>query len=152
MTIRSLYHLIAVFLIFSCSTSERESDSAADDLTPEQQEVSDLEDRVIEVHDEVMPQLGTLVSLKEQLEAKNKELASSGDAGAKDQVIINSLVIENLDQAHEGMMDWMRKFEPVDLEGDPEANVKYLQQELDKISSVKQQVNNAISGAEDLIN
>jgi len=150
MTIRSFYHLIAVIFIFSCSTSTRESDQESS-LTPEQQEVSELEDQVIAMHDEVMPQLGTLMSLKDQLESQNEELESSGESDAKDQVIINSLVIENLDQAHQSMMDWMRNFQGVDLAGDPTANLQYLEEELEKINSVKQQVTSAISAADEIL-
>ena len=149
MTIRSFYHLIAIFIVFSCSGSAREQDSKA--LSAEQQEVSELEDQVIAIHDEVMPRMGTLVSLKDQLISKNSALETSGNQGAKDLVIINSLVIDNLDQAHESMMDWMRNFEPVDLEGDPDINKTYLQEELVKINSVKELVENAIEAAEEAL-
>ncbi len=145
MLTRTIYYFIALFLTFSCSNASRETDS---NLSPEQQEVSNLEDQVIEVHDQVMPQMGTLMTLKEQLEAKNETLQSAGTAEAEDQVIVNSLVIEQLDLAHEGMMSWMRSFEPIDIDGDSEGNREYLQQELDKIDSVKKLVDDAITAAE----
>lgn len=151
MTIRSFYYLIVIFITISCSTSTRESDAESGNLSPEQQKVSDLEEQVIEVHDEVMPRMGTLVSLKEQLESENIKLESSEQAGAQDQVIVNSLVMENLDTAHESMMDWMRNFQGVDLGGDPNANLEYLQEELDNINMIKQQVEDAIAAAEETL-
>ena len=150
MTIRNICYFIAILTVFSCSSSTQESDQSQE-LTAEQKQLSDLEDQVIAIHDEVMPAMGTLISLKEQLETKNSELETSGDLNAKDQVIVNSLVIDNLDQAHESMMDWMRNYEPVDLDQDYQQNLIYLQEELEKISAVKELSDNAIAAAEETL-
>jgi hypothetical protein len=138
-------------MVYSCSSSTQENTSASRELTAEQQEVSDLEDQVIAVHDEVMPLMDQLISLQEELKTKNADLESSGDADAKDQVIVNSLIIDNLSQAHEGMMDWMRKYEPVDLEADHAANMNYLQEELEKITAVQELTDMAITAAEETL-
>lgn len=151
MTIRNICYFIAILMVYSCSSSTQENSSASRELTVEQQEVSDLEDQVIAVHDEVMPLMDKLISLQEELKTKNADLESSGDAYAKDQVIVNSLIIDNLAQAHEGMMDWMRKYEPVDLEADNVANMNYLQEELEKITAVQELTDNAITAAEETL-
>lgn len=138
-------------MLFSCLPSTQESQSEPEELTAEQQEVSDLEDQVIAVHDEVMPKLDKLVSLQEQLIAKNADLEASDNADAQDQVIVNSLIIDDLLQANEGMMDWMRNYEPVDLEADYQANMNYLQEELEKITAVQELTNKAIAAAKETL-
>ncbi|TDI69093.1 MAG: hypothetical protein E2O88_05605 [Bacteroidetes bacterium] len=143
--------LLLILGLFSCSSSTKEQGSDEVVLSPEQQQVKDLENKVLDIHDEVMPQMGTLVSLKEQLQAKNQTLSSSNHPDAYDQVILNDLVITNLDQAHEEMMDWMRNYQRIDISGDVNANRDYLQKEKAKIASVQGHVNNAIKSAQEAL-
>ena len=138
-------------MLLSCSTSTPETADEKIKLTPQQQELKDLESRVLHIHDEVMPLMGSLIVLKEKVENLNKELESSGTDEAADQVIINDMIINNLDQAHESMMSWMRNYEPVDLDQDSQENMRYLQEELEKINSIKEMTDNAISAAEETL-
>jgi hypothetical protein len=140
-----------ILVLFSCSSSTKEQGPDEIELNPGQQQIRDLEIKVLDIHDEVMPLMATLVSLKTQLEANNQILSSSKDSNANDQVIINNLVITNLDQAHEEMMNWMRNYQRIDIEIDTEYNSNYLKEEQVKIESVQDQVNNAIKSAEELL-
>ena len=143
--------LLLILGLFSCSSSTKEQGSDEVVLSPEQQQVKDLENKVLDIHDEVMPQMGTLVSLKEQLQAKNQTLSSSNHPDAYDQVILNDLVITNLDQAHQEMMNWMRNYQRIDISGDTAANLNYLQDQQAKIESVQDQVISAIKSAEEAL-
>jgi len=138
---------LLIVILFSCNQSTNENTATDIELTPEQLQVKELEAKVLETHDEVMPLMGSLVALKEQLETKIQELSNSQDSEAADQVIINNLVINNLDVAYELMMDWMRNYHPVDINSNSEANLKYLQEEMEKIIEVQKQVNNAMQSA-----
>lgn len=66
-----------------------------------QDEVSELKEEVITIHDEAMARMGEIMQLKRELsklkiEAKNDSL-----------ILIN---LSDLTKAHDGMMDWMRNF------------------------------------------
>jgi len=143
--------MLLILGLFSCSSSTQEQGSDEVVLSPEQQQVKDFENKVLDIHDEVMPQMGTLVSLKEQLQAKNQTLSSSNHPDAYDQVILNDLVITNLDQAHQEMMNWMRNYQRIDISGDTAANLNYLQDQQAKIESVQDQVISAIKSAEEAL-
>ncbi|GJM29561.1 MAG: hypothetical protein DHS20C17_21960 [Cyclobacteriaceae bacterium] len=139
-----------MLLFYSCGASGSEEYSDTQ-LSPEQAEVKQLELQVLQIHDEVMPEMGTLVTLKDKVEAKNSQLEESGDSQAHDQVIVNSMVISNLDEAHEAMMQWMRDFHKVDIEEDPAKNLQYLEQEKQEILYVQDQVHKAITAAEETL-
>lgn len=66
-----------------------------------QDEVSELKEEVITIHDEAMARMGEIMQLKRELsklkiEAKNDSV-----------ILIN---LSDLNKAHDGMMDWMRNF------------------------------------------
>lgn len=66
-----------------------------------QDEVSELKEEVITIHDEAMARMGEIMQLKRELsklkiEAKNDSV-----------ILIN---LSDLTKAHDGMMDWMRNF------------------------------------------
>lgn len=143
--------MLLILVLFSCSSSTQEKGSDEIVLSSEQQQLKDLESKLLAIHDEVMPQMGTLVSLKEQLQAKNQTLSSSNHLDAYDQVILNDLVITNLDQAHQEMMNWMRNYQRIDISGDTAANLNYLQDQQAKIESVQDQVINAIKSAQEAL-
>ena len=143
--------LLLIVISFSCNQSTNKNTASDIELTPEQFQVKELEAKVLETHDEVMPLMGNLVSSKDQLEIRNQEISALQDSKAADQVIINNLVINNLDVAYELMMDWMRNYHPVDINTNSEANLKYLQEEMEKITKVQKQVNQAMKSAEDAL-
>lgn len=143
--------LLLIVISFSCNQSTNENTANDIELSPEQFQVKELEAKVLETHDEVMPLMGSLVSSKDQLEIRNQELSNSQSSEAADEVIINNLVINNLDVAYELMMDWMRNYHPVDIDSNNQANLKYLQEELDKIIEVQKQVNIAMKSAEEAL-
>lgn len=120
--------------------------------SPQQKQLEKLQDDVLALHDEIMPQMGELVALKEKLNSKNNALIAADDPEAAESVILNGLVITNLDQSYENMMSWMRGFRKVDLSGDPSANREYLEEQMAKIQTVKSEVDEAIASAQDALN
>ena len=148
----SFSQLMLILVLYSCSSCTQEQGSDEVELSPDQLKVKEFEDEVLAIHDEVMPLMGKLVSLKEQLEEDNISLSASLETGANDQVILNSLVISKLDAAHEGMMHWMRKYRRVDLECDPYVTLKYLEEQKYIIGLVRDLVNDAIGSASDSLN
>lgn len=84
--------MVAVFAMVSCSKK------------PEavSEEFNELMKEVIEVHDIAMAEMGTIMSLKQEL------LVNMDTSSVADSVLLKA--IKDLDAAHEGMMVWMRDF------------------------------------------
>lgn len=89
---KKLVVMFAVIGMVSCSTKKSEAVSV---------EFNEMMQEVIEVHDIAMAEMGTIMSLKQ-------ELVASIDSTAIDSTSLQA--IKDLDAAHEGMMVWMRDF------------------------------------------
>ncbi|MDG1571717.1 hypothetical protein OZ410_05280 [Robiginitalea sp. M366] len=104
---------------------------------------------IIAIHDEVMPEMGTIAKLVAQL----KPLADSIEAGAPYRV-----AMEDLQQAHESMMDWMKNFgdrfnyeeikgiEPISPE-----KQDWIREEEESVQAMKEQVFGSIERAKALL-
>jgi proline dehydrogenase len=95
-----------------------------------------LYDEVMKVHDEVMPRMDEIYRKKESL--KNRIANMPQMAEADKRAIEDS--ITRLDQASEGMMVWMREFDPIpDSLGEEKAR-EYLENEMEKIKKVREEI------------
>ncbi len=102
-----------------------------------------LYDEVMSIHDEVMPKMDNLYRKKMALKEK---LANNPDLSDEEKQQTNAL-IARLDSAGEGMMAWMREFEPIpDSEGEDKAR-EYLENEMVKIKKVRDDINSILSEA-----
>lgn len=90
--IKTLFIAIISLTILSCSNSSSSSSKEFYTLLME----------VFEVHDEMMPQMGKLSELRQQLEKKVEEDPMNA--------ITYEDAITDLEDAHKGMMDWMKDF------------------------------------------
>ena len=116
----SIIALVAV--VFSCSSPQKKTEEAQEPT---------LKEKVMMVHDEVMPKMG-------ELRKTQKELLVLVDSSAADSVVAAKYqeLAREIEVANESMMNWMRNFEP-DFAGTPEEVEEYLQGELEKIEKVK---------------
>ena len=104
-----------------------------------------LYDEVMKIHDEVMPKMDDIYKLKEQLKDK---IANTPDMVEEKKQEIEG-IISRLDSASEGMMVWMRNFNPLpDSTGEQEAR-DYLESEMEKIKKVGEDVRKALEEAEE---
>jgi len=92
-------------------------------------EVQKLYDEVMVIHDEVMPEMGTIHKLKKQLKAVLKDGAGNFDAK-----LVNDQ-IEALDYADDAMMDWMHQFK-VPKETTDQEKIDYLKDQKNKMTKV----------------
>lgn len=81
--------LFSLVLLFSCQHNPKESEKYAQ------------MERILAIHDEVMPEMGAISGLINQLEPKF--LADST-------LVVYGLVVEELKQANGAMMQWMMDF------------------------------------------
>ncbi|MFZ1703596.1 MAG: hypothetical protein WAT79_04580 [Saprospiraceae bacterium] len=99
-----------------------------------------LYNEVMAIHDEVMPQMGPMNKLKKKLKTLKEENPESKD------VILSTIVL--LENADEGMMDWMANFKVPE-----EANeaTTYLQNEKIKIQKVSDDMKFSMVEAQNLL-
>ena len=129
--------LAALALVWGCgqksSSEDHDYGSGPDTIERGNQA---LYDEVMKVHDEVMPKMNDIYKLKEQL--KNK-IANTPDMVAEKKQQIEG-TISRLDSASEGMMVWMRNFNPLpDSVGEQEAR-DYLESEMEKWEDLSEQL------------
>lgn len=100
-----------------------------------------LYEKVMGVHDEVMPRMDEIHKLKRQLE---ETIKNSKDLAAEKRKELEQK-IALLDSASKAMMNWMYEFRPEELKGD--SLRMYLEKEMDRVTKVKELVLEAIKKA-----
>ncbi len=126
---RSILPLFLITLIFSCNTQPESRYEGEDDFSDEQ--IAAMHDEVMAVHDEVMPKMEEIFNERQRLSRKLEEINDSSET----QEINTSL--QELIEADEAMMQWMREFNPRQFEGDNEALANYYASEKTKIEEVR---------------
>lgn len=138
--------LVALSLLWSCGQKSGE-DGHDHDANHDAEGGGNqaLYDEVMKVHDEVMPKMDDIYKLKEQLKDK---IANTPDMAADKKQEIEGIILR-LDSASEGMMVWMRNFNPLpDSTGEQEAR-DYLESEMEKIKKVGEDVRKALEEAKE---
>jgi len=145
-SIRSLLTLLSL-IILSCGQKQQSEvhhhDSAADGPNTGNET---LYKEVMDVHNEVMPRMDDIFKLKEALKNKVANTPAMPDENKKK---IEATILQ-LDSAGEGMMIWMRKFNPLpDSTGHDEAKA-YLENEMVKVKKVRQDILDALEKGKSL--
>jgi len=110
-----------------------------------------LLDKVLAVHDEVMPLMGDIMKYKKQLNAKIDELIDAGAEENTDQIAKLKEAVKSLENSHDGMMNWMHGFDR-NFEGKVQEEVlDYLNDQMTKIEAVAKETNVALQKAEELL-
>lgn len=106
-------------------------------------------EQVMAIHDEVMPKMGTLGRLVEQLNQKVDTTAMGKQYGA---------AMKDLQAANKSMMDWMKgfgdRFDSDEILNGKELTAQkqeWLNEEEEKVRALKEQINSSISKAEELL-
>lgn len=140
-TLTTLTLILPLFFLAACQQSaEHQGSHHAEDQPGANQE---LYDQVMSIHDEVMPKMNDLHKHKTALKTR---LEMPGLPEQEKQEILNE--IARLDSASEGMMVWMRQFDPLpDSAGEEKARA-YLQSELEKVKQVREDILEALQSAQ----
>ena len=136
---KSVFTILFIALLLvnnGCQTrSDDHQHHDIEDAGPNQK----LYDEVMEIHDEVMPKMNDLHKTKTSLKTR---LELPG-LPAQDRKEIE-IKIARLDSASEGMMIWMRQFNPpADSLGEEKARA-YLESELVKVKEVREDILEAL--------
>jgi hypothetical protein len=147
-----IYVLIALSTLFAaCNQNKKDSELSDDENNPEAADVVDVSENqllyneVMKVHDQVMPKMDDLHRKKQEL--KKKITDTPGLTAEQKQGI--EMRIAKIDSASEGMMVWMRKFNPLsDSDGEEKAR-EYLENEMEKVKKVREDILEALREAEE---
>ncbi len=130
--------LFTLLLVFACGDKKKNTQE-------------ELHDKVMALHDEIMPKMGDIMKFKKQLNNKIDALIEEGSDANAEKITELRNVVEDLENSHEGMMNWMREFDN-DFEGMVnEEVIKYLNEQVEKIEKVGESTNNALKKAEEVL-
>lgn len=136
---KNIFTILAIVGLLS-ATSCKESKKVKESSQMEQ---------VMDIHDEVMPKMGTLGKLVGQL----KPMADS--LGAES---IEAKAMKDLQQANRSMMDWMQgfgnRFDSEEIMNGKELSdekKQWLKEEEEKVKKVKEDINSSIERAEEIL-
>lgn len=126
-----LLSIFSICFLFSCNNIE-------------DPEIKQLNDKVMEIHDEVMPKMSMLHRLGKKIKKLSPE-----ELSAKSEIGDAEVIKKQLEDASEGMMAWMAEYKIP--EGSKEVQKSYLDVEMLKINKVKSDMLVAISNAENYL-
>jgi len=139
---RPLTTVVLAFFIMTSACEQKHDDQNDANDHVEGSENQALYDQVMKIHDEVMPKMNDLYKAKTSLQTR---LKLPGLPESERDAVKQS--ITSIDSASEGMMVWMRQFEPIpDSEGEEKARV-YLEGELVKVKKVRENILKALQTA-----
>jgi anaerobic selenocysteine-containing dehydrogenase len=119
-----VYFLVLVVVVAACSNEEKEKKEA-------------LLAEVMAAHDEVMPKMGELRQVAKALKTKADSLETVADQDFSAQVSSLREAAKKIEDANEGMMEWMRQFQMPDNESPIAEVLVYLQEQKEKVEKVK---------------
>jgi len=129
----SFLSVLVATLLLACGrpAGETRTDGSATDSTDANRV---LYDQVMDIHDEVMPQLEDIYALKKKLQ---DQIAASPKMVDEERKKLEQR-IANLDSVGNMMMDWMHQFSPLPDSAGQEAMRDYLEGEMEKIKKVRE--------------
>jgi chlorite dismutase len=127
-----MYKLVLslLFLVFLACNEESK---------PYKTELESMDQQILQVHDEVMPKIGKVLSLRKKV---NGLLDSTSDSFTKDTLQKMSY---QLTRADADMMSWMRTYKKPEVS---DTAMVYLAQQFAEILLVKDEINSSIEKAE----
>jgi hypothetical protein len=146
---RYAIYLIAIIL-FTSSCKSNEGDPAENQMS----EFGQLQEQTLDLHDETMDKMGTLMDLSMEVEERMKSENLSEEMIGK----LEAAKIE-MDNTHGAMMDWMKDYstkfpfeaDAPETEAELEQQMPVLQNLSNDIKSVKSQTEKAIDDAKELL-
>lgn len=103
---------------------------------------SQLADEVMAIHDEAMAKMTHMHELKLKLQDLQEKQGTSNEI---------TTAIEDLQNAHKGMMQWMRAYKAPKTPQELATAEPYLLQEKERIQKVSEAINSSIAKSEELL-
>jgi hypothetical protein len=145
---KNFLFLILIIIVCGCKQKSNEGEnhdhSASDSIETSGNEA--LYSEVMKVHDEVMPKMNDIYTLKEELK---KKLSTEKTLSEEKKKEIDA-TISKLDSASESMMIWMRGFRPLPDSLGEEKVREYLETEMEKVKNVREEIQEALESGKGL--
>jgi hypothetical protein len=103
-----------------------------------------LHKEVMAIHDEVMPKMDDIMKEKARLTSLMDQTEDSV------KIVQIRTAISELDAADEGMMQWMRQFDPDQYSDSEEALINYYKEEMVRVEEVRTNMLNALDNSQSL--
>jgi hypothetical protein len=130
----AVFLLLISFVLASCTTKNHEGHNHGHHAASANSD--SLYNKVMGVHDEVMPKLNDLYTLKEELKKQLANVPALTDDKRKEL----EAKIASIEAASEGMMRWMREFSPPADSLGEETMRLYLEEEMEKVKKVRDDI------------
>lgn len=130
---KNLALLTVIILLAACGPSKKE-------------ELQTLKSEVMAIHDEVMPKMGELRRTRKDLLLQADSLMESNP----DRAAMLTTIADEIGNANEGMMQWMRAYEP-EFEGTDEEIRQYLEDQKVSIQQVKDDMLGSLKKGKEII-
>ncbi|MEM1219513.1 MAG: hypothetical protein AAGH79_11395 [Bacteroidota bacterium] len=151
---RFVLYLVFLFASLNACTNNNETENPSESTTNESSAEQTLEgetwDDVIGIHDEVMPEMSTIGRIKRRVSAYLEEQTSS-QPSTKTELLD---LLTQLQQAEDGMWDWMYNFqqlEPLQDSLEHQGILDYLEYERARIVKVKADMEQSIKAGRALM-
>ncbi|GAB4246158.1 MAG: hypothetical protein Tsb0034_25000 [Ekhidna sp.] len=136
---KKLLFLPVLLLVFACGSNSSQREAANGEVT-----IDSLKSEVLAIHDEVMPKMGALRKTSQQLQAMADSIVTMDSLQSTEL----AGVAQEIKNANEGMMNWMRNYEP-DFEGTDEEIRAYLKEQKKAIQQVKDAMERSLAKGEE---
>lgn len=133
----------SIWLLASCGGGNKAAE--------QKKQQDDLAKEVIAIHDEVMPKMGELISLRKKVRQTSDSLTVKAGEGFEQKAAEAAEIITALEAADQGMMDWMHEYNGGQGLYEHDAIMEYLQAEKEKITKVKQDMNGSMDRAKQFL-
>ena len=135
---KKLFFLLFFIPALSCQPQPSEKDQK-----------DKLETRVMAVHDDAMAEMDRIYKLRKELRRLQDTLSTrQTDSTTLKKLSRHGLLLQ---QADEGMMDWMRRYKAPSAAMPHDSAMQYLKQQLHKIERVQTRIDSTITAAEKII-
>ena len=146
---RALTLLFALILFAACGGNETSSDAELQAMEAARVAQEAAHEGMVAAHDRIMPKMGQITAaqraIKEQLDA---------DGLSADKKDLLEAAYEQLEDANDGMMEWMQGMKSLDElreTMDNEAIITYIREESSDIAGIETAMNTAIATAKELV-
>ncbi len=128
--------LALLLLVAACGKPTNQVNEEGSESQEEGNPNQALYDKVMDLHDEVMPKMEDIYKIQSQIKEK---IADSPNMVKERKEALEQMALQ-LDAANKAMMDWMHQFQPLPDSADQEEARAYLEAQMEKIKKVKEEM------------
>lgn len=139
-TIAPIVGLLILLMFSACGNGDNEHQEA------QQEQISQMHEQVMEIHDEAMPWMRPLGDYLEQAERKLDSLQL--EDAPEERIAEKRELINRIRETREAMNEWMQQYDEPGEDMAYEQAVEYLVMERDRISRIRDRMQEALEQAE----